>query len=145
MFLIASKNQYKFSGYDHPITLKFGVGVFTWKQQMGDHISPACGPDSLLICLQMAFRVVDHTYLIIDLLKCYKGMEKQTCAENSEDFFILCCCLQNFQYNSWEAMHQNGTTIKYKILTKQRNGPACLKQEHSIHTQLVFVARLHVY
>jgi hypothetical protein len=56
-------------------------------------------------------------------------LKKKTCAENPEEFLILSCCLQHFQHNSGKAMHQNGTTIKYKILTKHCNDPACLQHE----------------
>ncbi len=56
-----------------------------------------------------------------------KKNEYNTCAENPEEFLILSCCLQHFQDNSGKPMYQNCTTIKYKILTKHCNDPACLQ------------------
>jgi hypothetical protein len=63
-------------------------------------------------------------------------LRNKTCAENSEQFFTLSRCFQNFQHNSGETMHQNSATIKDKILTKHGNDPARLQYQTTIPSTL---------
>lgn len=59
---------------------------------------------------------------------------KYTSAEDSKKFFVSGGQLQDFQYNSGEAMDQNSTAIKYKILTKHGYNFPCLRNKGKINS-----------
>jgi len=65
-----------------------------------------------------------------ELKSLYTERERKTCAEDPKAFLIMSSQFKDFKDNSGKPVNQNGTTIKYKILTKHSNNLASLKKQN---------------
>lgn len=60
----------------------------------------------------------------------YTERERKTCTEDPKALLIMCSQFKDFKDNSGKPVNQNGTTIKYKILTKHSNNLASLQKQN---------------